>query len=168
MAKGSEIIYKRRGHKDKILVLDKEDKKAGTCSLKDSEGKVRVTALPLIADPSAVDPADLPLSYATPAGGAVERAPVTADTEKVAAVLSKAHDPETAVTEDDLKKVNIPTLLAIAEGLEMKAPPASAQSGEIKQAILDAVNPAPEVAGSGEPDLDGSGEPDPETEGPQE
>lgn len=149
MSNKKEMNYCRRGYKPATLFLNSEDKKAGTCSLEDADGRVRVTQLPLIADPEKAKPGELPDSYATPAAAGADRAPSTVDTEKVAAVLSKAQAPDAAVTDDDLDRVNIPTLRAITEGLQMDDPPKGAKSDDIKEAIKDAANAAEPEEGSG-------------------
>lgn len=145
--------YCRKGWKNKPLFLASEDKKAGTCSLKDEAGTIVVSGLPLVEDPSKLDPATLPKSYATPlpaeTGGS--SAP-TVDPEKVAAILSKAHEPASKVSADDLERVNVPTLRAIVAGLELPEPPKGAKSDGIKKAIMDAANAtAPAGAGGAKP-----------------
>lgn len=133
------MIYRRRGWKDKVLFLAGENKETGTCSLADAEGAVVVTDLPLVADPSGTAPQALPKSYATPVAPAAERAPSTVDGAKVDEILAKAKDSTAAVDAKDLDRVNLPTLHAILEGLEVPAP-ADAKSKDLKQAILDKAN----------------------------
>lgn len=139
----TRMKYCRRGWKEKVLFLASADEATRTCSLKDEAGVIVVSELPVVEDPSAVPPADLPKSYAVPLASAVsERAPSTVDAEKVAEILGKAKEPATKVTGDDLDRVNVATLQAILEGLAIPAPE-GARSKDLKAAIVDAANAAP-------------------------
>ena len=144
--------YCRQGWKNKPLFLASEDKKAGTCSLKDEAGTIVVAGLPLVEDPSKLAPGTLPKSYATPISAETGGSSAPAvDPEKVAAILSKAHEPASKVSADDLERVNQPTLRAIITALQLPEPPKGAKSDDMKQAIMDAANKAAPAGGGAAP-----------------
>lgn len=144
----TKMKYCRQGWKDKTLLLAEYDEQTATCSLKDEAGTVVVTGLPVVLNPAAATPENLPgglpKSYATPLepqGSGSERAQSTVDDAKVAEILGKAKEPAAKVDLEDLNRVNLPTLHAILAGMERPAPE-DAKSKDLKQAIIDAANAA--------------------------
>lgn len=131
--------YCRQGWKDKTLLLAEADEKAGTCSLKNEAGEIVVSGLLLIPDPSKINPASMPRSFATPLMETEAAGPVI-DGDKVDEILAKAKEPATKLQLDDLDRVNLPTLLAIVEALKIPQPPANAKAKDLKKAIVDAAN----------------------------
>lgn len=152
------IIYRRQGWQDSTFEGVKAE--GETVNLLNEEGKVIVSQLPFIADPSEVDPADLPKAYGTPANS--RKAPPQVDEGKVDSAIAKINqaaetDPFTVA---DLNRVNVPTLQAIAARLNLSDVPAGATSGDLKDAIVKAAEAVSANSGDGEPD------PNPEEEPP--
>ena len=142
-------IYRRAGWKD--VTIEGTKPKDGQVDLINEAGKVVVTALPFIADPSKLPANELPTSFATREKAATPSGPPEADEEKVAQVVGKidAGDEAEPFTLADLNRVNVPTLNRITEELQLQGLDPSAKADDLKQAIVEAAAPAaPEEDGA--------------------